>query len=160
TITFTALSLLQNGKLQRLLSSELVEEVFSEKENCKQFILDSRKGLDALGVYTLASKLPTLVHVFTPGASTPLSVKKLTNILSPILSDNGSNKRRLEAAVYAKFVKYIREVASGHRGDVTLNSILQFVTGADEEPILGYQIKPTIHFAYAGVSFSQHQTPV
>lgn len=44
-------------------------------------------------------------------------------------------------------------IVGGRRGEVTLNSILQFVTGADEEPILGYQMKPTINFVYTGVSF-------
>ena len=51
---------------------------------------------------------------------------------------------------YHLFVTYIREVAAGRRicGEVTLtlNHILQFVTGAAEEPILGFALHPSIEF--------------
>lgn len=43
-------------------------------------------------------------------------------------------------------MKYLREAASGRRGDVTLAKILRFCTGSEEEPPLGYQIQPTIEF--------------
>jgi hypothetical protein len=39
--------------------------------------------------------------------------------------------------VYTKFVKYTREVSSGRRV-VTLENILEFATGASEEPPLGF----------------------
>lgn len=53
---YTALSLLQNGKLPRLFSPELIEEVFT-KESGQNFVTDLRKGLDALGVYTVCINL-------------------------------------------------------------------------------------------------------
>ncbi len=50
--------------------------------------------------------------------------------------------------MYQAFVKFIREIAFGRRisGDLTLtlNHILQFVTGASEEPVLGFHIKSSI----------------
>ena len=47
--------------------------------------------------------------------------------------------------MYAKFVKYVREVSSGQRV-VALENILEFVTGASEEPLLGFARSPHIHF--------------
>jgi len=44
------LSLLQNGKLPRILSADLVEEVF-KSENPRSFVKDLRKGFKALGIY-------------------------------------------------------------------------------------------------------------
>ena len=46
-------------------------------------------------------------------------------------------------------VTYVREAASGRRGTVTLGSILQFVTGLDEEPPLGFGLQPGIQFVAA-----------
>ncbi|KAL3854788.1 hypothetical protein ACJMK2_014037, partial [Sinanodonta woodiana] len=45
----------------------------------------------------------------------------------------------------------------GRRGDVTLAKILTFVTGTEEEPVLGFQIKPSIAFQ-SSLSICQHQT--
>ena len=47
-------------------------------------------------------------------------------------------------------IKYIREVNSGRRSsnssNLTLGDILSFVTGAAEEPPLGFQMQPAIQF--------------
>ena len=58
----------------------------------------------------------------------------------------GSTAYSKEKEVYGLFVKYIRQVASGGRPPVTLSSILIFVTGAAEEPVLGFTKQPTITF--------------
>lgn len=34
----------------------------------------------------------------------------------------------------------------GRRGAVMLSNVLQFATGADDEPVLGFTIQPTINF--------------
>lgn len=43
-------------------------------------------------------------------------------------------------------------ITGGRRGAVNLGSVLKFVTGSEEEPVLGFQIAPSIHF-HEGVSF-------
>ena len=43
----------------------------------------------------------------------------------------------------------MREAASGRRGTITLGSILQFATGLDEEPPLGFELQPSIQFVAA-----------
>ena len=49
--------------------------------------------------------------------------------------------------MYALFVKYVREVSSGRRDGITLSSVLEFVTGVSEEPVLGFVLHPSIKFA-------------
>ncbi len=48
-----------------------------------------------------------------------------------------------EKSVYSKFVKYVREAASGRR-IVSLGDVLQFVTGSSEETALGFEMEPCI----------------
>ena len=43
-------------------------------------------------------------------------------------------------------MKYARNVANGRREPITVNSLLLFVTGAAEEPVLGFTIHPSITF--------------
>ena len=43
----------------------------------------------------------------------------------------------------------MREAASGRRSAITLGSILQFATGLDEEPPLGFELQPSIQFVAA-----------
>lgn len=44
-------------------------------------------------------------------------------------------------------------ITGGQRGNVTLTHILRFATGAEEEPILGFAIQPSIAFVEAELSF-------
>ncbi|XP_052281203.1 uncharacterized protein LOC127878711 [Dreissena polymorpha] len=93
-------------------------------------------------------KLPTFMNATFLFHATPvtLTLKRLMIILKAVFSENGSNRQTLEKDVYAIFVKYVREVASGRRGSVSLGHILQFATGTDEEPMLGFSIHPSIEF--------------
>ena len=38
---------------------------------------------------------------------------------------------------------------SGQRGAITLGHILQFVSGSDEEPLLGFRVAPSIELVEA-----------
>ena len=80
-----------------------------------------------------------------------LTVPMLIHLLKPKFPEEGSNSLVHEKAVYGKFVKYMREVASGRRV-VSLEKMLEFVTRASEEPTLGFDIHPGIEFVVAVVS--------
>ena len=71
-------------------------------------------------------------------------------MLKPNFSEEGSNAIRYEKEVYMLFVRYVREVASGRRScglrKLELCHILEFVTGASEEPVLGFGMNPSIEF--------------
>ena len=68
------------------------------------------------------------------------------HILAPKFSEDGCNAQVFEKQCYATFSKYTREAASGRRGNVSLEHILQFVSGTDQEPALGFSTKPSIVF--------------
>ena len=40
-------------------------------------------------------------------------------------------------------------LAGGRRGGITLVDVLTFATESDDEPVLGYEINPSIYFALA-----------
>ncbi|XP_070560094.1 uncharacterized protein [Ptychodera flava] len=146
------LSILQNGKLPQFMNSNTVEELFhsSDPSPC---ILNLRNGLAKLGIYQICVGIPTFIHLFQPNPSSALTVKKVVTLLTPLFSEEGSNKRTFESKVYSLFLKYLREVASGRRNRVSLSSVIQFTTGADEEPALGFVINPTILFVEFTISF-------
>lgn len=48
--------------------------------------------------------------------------------------------------VFIQFFFKILKLIGGRRGDVSLQHILQFVTGASEEPTLGFCHPPSIEF--------------
>ena len=53
-----------------------------------------------------------MIHLLTTTEPVPLTLKMLTNLLTPQFSPEGSNRRKLESAVYSTFIKYMREAAS------------------------------------------------
>ncbi|XP_052269450.1 uncharacterized protein LOC127870915 isoform X5 [Dreissena polymorpha] len=106
-----ALSTIQNGRLPRIMSAELVEKVFNQVLPVDKYIQDLRKGLDSLGLVQLVQELPAVIHLFTPQQSNPLTVKMLTHLLNPQFSAEGSNRRQRENSTYTLFIKYMREAA-------------------------------------------------
>ncbi|CAC5389516.1 unnamed protein product [Mytilus coruscus] len=163
-----ALSMLQNGKIPQFLDFSLVNELF-ESSSPSLVVLNLRKGLDSLartlqGTHYLqkeniilrivicvrslliGSSLPQFRHLFNTKQPV-MTLKGAITMLKPKFSEPGSNKRSLETRVYSVFTKYLREVSSGRRENISLHSILMFATGADEEPILGFAVGPEICFS-------------
>ena len=102
------------------------------------------------------AKLPVFLYLFRP-SDRRLSVRNLVHLLEPKFAEEGSNTKRYQKEVYAAFYRYVKEVASGRRvtgsTTLTLNYILQFVCGADEEPVLGFSISPQIKFVSSSGCF-------
>ncbi|CAC5407180.1 unnamed protein product [Mytilus coruscus] len=150
-----ALSILQNGKVPQFMDTETLDKIFGdeplnlEENGC---ICSLREGLDTLGIVEAVRNLPTLRHIFSNN-SPRLTVKKLIQLLKPEFSERGSNRLSLEKNVYSSFMRYIREVSAGRRGALNLESILEFVTGNDQEPLLGFEIEPSIIFTECIESF-------
>ena len=88
-------------------------------------------------------------------AEAKLPVPMLIHLLKPKFSEEGCNSLVHEKAVYGKFVKYMREVASGCRV-TSLQNVLEFVTGASEEPTLGFHLQPCIEFLVAVVTEAKY----
>ncbi|KAL5008215.1 hypothetical protein ScPMuIL_013796 [Solemya velum] len=146
-----ALSVLQNGSIPTFMSQDVQSELFGENP-VSPCIASLRSGLDALGVYQLCKKVPAFQFLFQP-TTNKMTYRMLTTLLKPQFSEDGSNSKEMEKKVYAAFLRYLREVASGRRRCVTLGKVLQFTTSSEEEPVLGFELHPSIVFHGVDESF-------
>ena len=139
-----ALSVLQNGKIPSF-SEELLQEIFIRDFPQSKCVSNLREGLNRLGLREIVKNLPILLHLFRPSNAT-LTRRQLLHMLTPMFSEDGCNARSFQNEVYAAFSTYTRKAAGGKRGNITLEHILQFVSGTDQEPPLGFFTKPSIVF--------------
>ena len=147
-----AIALLQNGQAPKYFSEDLLQDIFvSEEREVSPCVLKLREGLDSLGIHMFGRRFPLFLYLLRPAQNkAALTVPMLIHLLTAKFSEEGSNSLIYEKAVYGKFVKYVREVASGRRV-TSLENILEFVTGASEEPTLGFDQQPCIEFVLATV---------
>ena len=145
-----AIAMLQNGQMPSFLSEALIEDLISAKssDNC---IKQLQRGMETLGMHSALIKFPQLLYLLRPGGQNHgLNVQKLLQLVKPVFSEEGSNSLKFEKEIYQVFVKYIREVAANRRASgnvkITLNHILQFITGASEVPVLGFVQNPQCKF--------------
>ena len=143
------IAMLQNGQLPNYLNEELLTSITQASET-NQCIIEMQKGLQTLGMLTVFRRRPIILRLLRPGAQKPLTVQSLLQLLKARFSEEGSNACKWEKELYARCVKYVREVAAGRRkcGKVTLElgHILAFATGSAEEPVLGFEKMPALHF--------------
>ena len=106
----------------------------------------------------IGSSLPTFLHLLRKSDASVITRRALVNHLSPSFAEEGSNACRFQRSVYALFMKYVREAGSGQRlqGNITLTSILEFVTCFDEEPVFGFDPHPQIFLWKQKVQLSGH----
>ena len=147
-----AIALLQNGQTPKYFSEDLLQDIFlTEEREVSSCVLKLREGLDSLGIHMFGRRFPLFLYLLRPAQNkAALTVPMLIHLLKAKFSEDGSNSLIYEKAVYGKFVKYVREVASGRRV-TSLENILEFVTGASEEPTLGFDQQPCIEFVLATV---------
>ncbi|XP_028408567.1 uncharacterized protein LOC114531117 [Dendronephthya gigantea] len=146
-----ALSILQNGNIPRF-PEELLQELFICDHPKSKCVTMLREGFDQLGLAEIIKNLPVLLYLFRSSNAVTLTRRKLMHILTPVFSEEGSNARYFENQTYTVFSTYTRKAAGGKRGNVSLEHILQFVSGTDEEPPLGFFTKPSIVFTAATAS--------
>ncbi|CAG2213685.1 unnamed protein product [Mytilus edulis] len=147
-----ALSILQNGSIPTFLGEEILNDIFGKDDPESICTKNLRIGLDCLGLVRIGTVLPAFLHLLRP-SSVPLTLKSVLLILKPSFSEKGSNTRIQEDRAYSAFVRYVRSVGSGRRPGLTLSNLMEFVTGASEEPVLGFTLQPSIEFVEVGISF-------
>ncbi|KAJ7385152.1 hypothetical protein OS493_017528 [Desmophyllum pertusum] len=130
------------------MGEDVLESIFSGDDQCP-CIMELRGGLKKVGIYQIGRDLPIFLHLLRPGPSQDLTVRIVTNLLKPAFSEEGTNSRKFENEVYELFMKYLRVAGSGRRGVISLAHVLQFATGTDEEPVLGFVLHPSLRFVEA-----------
>ena len=144
------IALLQNSQLPVYIPEEILQAIFIRDLELPPCVRELKCGMDTLGIPMFGRKFPMLLYLLRPSSIISLSVRHLLFLLKPDFSEEGSNMLIHEKAIYSKFVKYVRDMSSGRRV-VTLGNVLEFVTGASEEPPLGFAKTPQIHFPVADV---------
>ena len=62
--------------------------------------------------------MPTFLHLLRPNPASILTLRKVTVLLTPSFSPEGSNRKKFETEVYSLFVKYLREAASKFHNNI------------------------------------------
>ena len=145
-----AVAMLQNGQMPAFIDDHILQEILSRNRSLDPCVNEMKAGLEKLGMLSALQQLPTLINLLRPGSQHKVNVPRLLQMLKPKFSEEGSNAIGYEKEVYMLFVRYVREVASGRRScgsrKLELCHILEFVTGASEEPVLGFAMNPYIEF--------------
>ena len=136
------ISLVQGGIVPMIFNNEELDQIFNVIEP-NQIICEVLRGLDEFNLVAVLRNFPIMRHLFTE-SNFKLSPNYLIKTLKTEFSPNGSNTKTREKKVYSYFVRYLREVASGRRGIVTLPMVLRFITGCESPPALGFSVEPTI----------------
>jgi len=148
-----AIAMLQNGQMPTYIEEDVLQDIFSLNKNPSPCVYEMQRGLEKLGMLSALRQFPMLQHLLRPGSEGKLTVPVLLHLLKARFSEEGSNALMYEKEVYQLFVRYIREVASGRRScgekPLELSNILEFVTGASNEPALGFVMPPRITFVIA-----------
>ncbi|XP_065672015.1 uncharacterized protein LOC136089853 [Hydra vulgaris] len=137
------IALFQGGQLPTYLPDSIIIKI---TENTADICISNiQKGLNKFNLIRFFKEFPQLLELLRP-SKVQFTAKMLLKLLKPKFSSEGSTALVKEKEIYSMFVKYVREVASGRRECVSLANILSFVTGASEEPLLGFALQPSVEF--------------
>ena len=125
----------------------MLKVTFKDYPAANECIKKFRRGVQKLGLMTIIDNFRQVLFSLQPSNSNHLTPSKLTLLLKANFSEEGSNKRLLENAIYGFFNRYTQEVAAGRRNGLCLKDISRYATDSPEEPPLGFGISPCIEFA-------------
>eukprot|EP00794_Sanderia_malayensis_P001016 gene1016-337_t len=88
--------------------------------------------------------------------STGLTAELIDSVFEPVFSPRGSNRYAIEEKLVFNFTQYLEDVEKGNvevtlsdvQTKIKLENILQFITGAEEVPAIGFTPKLTIQFLH------------
>lgn len=126
--------------------------LLSSLSELNQFI----EGLNVHGLLDRLRQHPQQAKKLFLYSENLLSAEKLDTLFAPAFSPKGSNKRVTEESVSLNFTRYLDDVEAGEvrctivdfntdeesEIQVTLPSVLQFITGSSTVPALGFVDKP------------------
>lgn len=91
-----ALSALQNGLMPRFFSEEMLQDIFKSDTN-NPCIINVRKGMEKVGLFQFVKEFPSMHFLFQDSSAYVLSFKRLTCLLEPAFSEEGSTAVHLRA---------------------------------------------------------------
>ncbi|TRY65131.1 hypothetical protein DNTS_022286, partial [Danionella cerebrum] len=106
------------------------------------------EGFKTLGLLEELQKHPALFYDMFVKEQRPLLAKDLSSLFQVDFSPQGSNKRSLENRTICYWRDWLIDVEEGEINSVTLESIMEFATGASTIPPLGFPHQPEIQFLH------------
>ncbi|XP_077057358.1 G2/M phase-specific E3 ubiquitin-protein ligase-like [Siphateles boraxobius] len=107
------------------------------------------EGLQTLGLLEEMQKYPALFYDMFVNEQRPLQAKDLCSLFYVNFSPQGSNRRRAkENQTICYWRDWLIDVEEGETDGVTLEMIMEFVTGASTVPPLGFPHRPEIEFLH------------
>ncbi|XP_066930118.1 uncharacterized protein [Clytia hemisphaerica] len=148
------ISIIQGGIVPKFFSEEQLSFLFDEtNEDIVGPMKEVIKGLQNFHLQTVFQRFPIIKHLFRKSQS-KLSPKFLLNKITVNFKPEGSSWLPREKKMYSYFVRYLREVASGRRGNhLSLQNILRFITGCPEVPELGFSVPLAMKFVKSTVTY-------
>eukprot|EP00112_Aurelia_sp_Birch-Aquarium-sp1_P025839 Seg883.4 transcript_id=Seg883.4/GoldUCD/mRNA.D3Y31 product="G2/M phase-specific E3 ubiquitin-protein ligase" protein_id=Seg883.4/GoldUCD/D3Y31 len=125
--------------------------VLSTINELNQFI----EGLKSFNIYSAVCESPGIFRkVFQ--TSSGLTAELVDSVFRPIFIPKGSNRYTVEEHIVFNFNQYLEDVERGavkvvvseEEVTIRLENILQFVTGSEEIPAIGFSPRPTIEFLH------------
>ena len=113
-------------------------------------------GLKTCNILQLVREDPDMFRSLFEVSNTKLTAEDIDSIFDPQFSPVGSNKFSIEQKIIFNFNQYLEDVENGRvvsqveEREVTLNlnQILEFATGAQDIPAVGFSPRPTIEFLH------------
>ena len=114
------------------------------------------EGLKTCNLLSLIQESPEMFRSVFQVSSAKLTAEDLDNIFEPVFSPASSNRFAVEQNIIFNFNQYLEDVEQGKvisqlQGmpvTITLNQILEFVTGAYDVPAISFSPHPTIEFLH------------
>ncbi|XP_056099424.1 uncharacterized protein LOC130078001 isoform X3 [Rhinichthys klamathensis goyatoka] len=106
------------------------------------------EGLQTLGLLEEMQKYPALFYDMFVNEQRPLQAKDLCSLFYVNFSPQGSNRRAKENQTICYWRDWLIDVEEGETDGVTLEMIMEFVTGASTVPPLGFPHRPEIEFLH------------
>ncbi|XP_077100303.1 uncharacterized protein LOC143751604 isoform X2 [Siphateles boraxobius] len=106
------------------------------------------EGLQTLGLLEEMQKYPALFYDMFVNEQRPLQAKDLCSLFYVNFSPQGSNRRAKENQNICYWRDWLIDVEEGETDGVTLEMIMEFVTGASTVPPLGFPHRPEIEFLH------------
>ncbi|XP_078361567.1 G2/M phase-specific E3 ubiquitin-protein ligase-like [Oculina patagonica] len=107
---------------------------------------DFKKGLQTLGVLEAVKRHPERFRdVFTNENLEPLDAAAVDTLFTFELAEVGSNERPKQELAIVNWRDYLQDCETGDT-QASLSDVLAFATGAERQPILGFDTIPTIEF--------------
>ena len=113
-------------------------------------------GLKTCNILDLIKAEPESFRCLFEVHHSKLSAEDVDSIFDPVYSPAGSNKFAIEQSIIFNFNQYLEDVENGkvvgqledREVKISLNDILQFATGAQNVPAVGFSPHPTIVFQH------------